>query len=166
MKPSKQHILKVFVLGIFLILIGVFAVQLFMPKPTSPPKKQLPLSEIYIKPEWPQGDENPFFTHLTTYLKGDKSQLNAMLRLANEGSNPLYKYYLSEVYLLRQQPDSLLTFLPTRFDDSYRDRMHYLTILGYYYYGEKSLALEAMEDLPTDTPRDYLMVYNMIKDKG
>lgn len=161
--PSRRHMLKT--LGLALILaVGGVSVSNYFQKNTRIEVKRLSFEEVYIQPDLPEpaNDPNHVLDYLKAYLRGDQSGLDSLSYKARTMNAPYLRYWTAELYFKERRIDSMLTYLPERFNTKDQDRIHYLEIMGYYFLGEDQLVKEAISRLPTSTERNYLLLYNKL----
>ena len=161
--PSGKHLLKTIVLGAILAIGGV-AVTSYFQENTNKEVPRLAFEEVYIKPNLTQASNDPNKMQYTIkqYLKGNTSSLDSLSYKARRMKSPLIRYWTAELFFREQKIDSMLTYLPERFNTDDQDRVHYLEIMGYYFLGEDQLVQEAISRLPTSTEQKYLLLYNKL----
>lgn len=156
--PSKKHLLKVVLFGATLAIIGMFTTQYFMAHP--PQAIKVDFKDIYISPDWKASKtKTTLHENIVSARAGNISELR---KACDNGKRPETCYYLAEVFLEMEKPDSVMTYIPARFNTKITHRLKYVEVMALYFMGHRDLAKEALQNLPTDTPKDYLVVYNQM----
>lgn len=160
-KPTHNR--KFLIILVAIILVA--AVYFLLNKAESSPK-EMRFADIYVAPAWPtdRGSNDEISKAISNYKQGDESSAISELKsMKNAEAN----YWLSEVFLEKQQGDSVLYYLPDvaiNTGELRRDRMLFIEILAVYLQGNKPQVELMINDLPADMDSWYLDRLEGVKD--
>lgn len=150
-EPEKKNgIIKLIALLAACGLLLILAYQ-FLNEPKVEEFRQF--AEVYEEPIWPieRSDSTEIAAIITKYKQGDKPTAFNNLYKANSIDNAEKAYWLAELHLIENNPDSTLLYIPLAKDFKVkRDRLTYLQALSYLKKNELDLFKSFSEKLPTD----------------
>jgi len=159
LEPSEEERPGYGRIWIFIIgaLIAALAVWYFTRGNVPSATSEMLYAEVYTEPAWPitrSDNRDTLQKIISDYFAGDMvTSKNALQRL----DHPDAQYWLSELYLKEQKPDSTLLYIPTVFSDNVRrDRVLFLEILSYDLKKDHKKVRQLIEELPDDMDGYYL----------
>ncbi len=135
------------------LLVTIVFVIYYLFNPISPGDEPGPMAfaEVYIEPLWEvsrKTDVDIISEASSKYLNGKfKAAKNQLLSISSTSDEA--NYWLAEMHLQHEEPDSVLNYLP-EFDISNQkyERSKYVEAMAYYLLGQKSRAREVINTLP------------------
>lgn len=133
-------------------VIGTAAVMCAVYLITQNPSKEQVFEKVYAVAPWPsqRGDNSSLAEATSNYQNNQKDIAFDSLYNASTISAQDKYYWLSEVYLLENQPDSVLKYIRFVDDTSKRDRLFFLEALAYYQKDDISSLKDHLKNSPSN----------------